>query len=246
MCKSLQLTLCDTQGQLFELAAERGYSSEAFIKAFMTSQVSADMDKEFHHVQWAGKAYILSRMEDELAEGLTKDGEIYDKETLYWAGYIYRYWNFYTGESSREIYKQAPAKTMKVVYLMYHTMSPEMAIDRLKEAYEEKKNSDLLHTVDKAKKIKDAEDTVRKIDELLHNSKLFKRYADQLHDEISKNAEYAPFIRDAKKARGMSGNIQFKDLPYKPKFNALMMIRDAIRAYIVAEFAKKENNNANT
>ena len=241
MCKSLQLTLCDTQGQLFELAAERGYSSEAFIKAFMTSQVSADMDKEFHHVQWAGKAYILSRMEDELAEGLTKDGEIYDKETLYWAGYIYRYWNFYTGESSREIYKQAPAKTMNVVYLMYHTMSPEMAIDRLKEAYEEKKNSDLLHTVDKAKKIKDAEDTVRKIDELLHNSKLFNRYADQLHDEISKNAEYAPFIRAAKKAKGMSGNIQFKDLPYKHKFNALIMIRDAIKAYIVAEIAKKEN-----
>ena len=243
MCKSLQLTLCDTQGQLFELAAERGYSSEAFIKAFMTSQVSADMDKEFHHVQWAGKAYILSRMEDELADQLTKDGEIYDKETLYWAGYIYRYWNFYTGESSREIYKQAPAKTMKVVYLMYHTMSPEMAIDRLKEAYEEKKNSDLLHTVDKAKKIKDAEDTVRKIDELLHNSKLFNRYADQLHDEISKNAEYAPFIRAAKKARGMSGNIQFKDLPYKHKFNALVMIRDAIKAYIVAEFAKKENRD---
>ena len=139
MCKSLQLTLCDTQGQLFELAAERGYSSEAFIKAFMTSQVSADMDKEFHHVQWAGKAYILSRMEDELKDQLTKDGEIYDKETLYWAGYIYRYWSFYTGESSREIYKQAPAKTMKVVYLMYHTMSPEMAIDRLKESYSEEK-----------------------------------------------------------------------------------------------------------
>ena len=72
MCKSLQLTLCDTQGQLFELAAERGYSSEAFIKAFMTSQVSADMDKDFHHVQWAGKAYILSRMEEELAEQLTR------------------------------------------------------------------------------------------------------------------------------------------------------------------------------
>ena len=246
MCKSLQITLCDTQGQLFELAAEHGYSSEAFIKAFMTSQVSADMDKEFHHVQWAGKAYILSRMEDELADQLTRDGEIYDKETLYWAGYIYRYWSFYTGESSRDICKQAPAKTMKVVYLMYHTMSPEMAIDRLKEVYEEKKNSDLLHTVDKAKKIKDAEDTVCKIDELLHNSKLFNRYADQLHDEISKNAEYAPFIRATKKARGMSGNIQFKDLPYKHKFNALMMIRDAIRAYMVAEFAKKENSDANT
>lgn len=133
MCRSLQLTLCDTQGQLFALAAERGYSSEAFIKAFMTGQVAADMDKEFHHVQWAGKSYILSRMEDEQASALAMDGTLFDKETLYWAGYIYRYWNFYTGESSCEIYRQAPAKTMNAVYLMYHTMSPEMAIDRLKE-----------------------------------------------------------------------------------------------------------------
>ncbi len=130
------MALCDTQGQLFELAAERGYASETFIKAYMTSAVAADMDKEFHHIQWAGKAYILSRMEDELADQLIKDGEIYDKEALYWMGYIYRYWHFYTGESSREIYKQASAKTMNVVYLMYHTMSPEMAIDRLREAYE--------------------------------------------------------------------------------------------------------------
>ena len=130
------MALCDTQGQLFELAAERGYASEAFVKAYMTSAVAADMDKEFHHIQWAGKAYILSRMEDELSDQLIKGGEIYDKEALYWMGYIYRYWHFYTGENSREIYKQAPAKTMNVVYLMYHTMSPEMAIDRLKEACE--------------------------------------------------------------------------------------------------------------
>ena len=132
MCKSLQLTLCDTQGQLFELAAERGYNSEAFIKAFMTSQVSADMDKEFHHVQWAGKAYILSRMEDELGEQLVKDGEIYDKETLYWIGYIYRYWNFYTGESSKEMYAIANAERMATVYLGFHTLDVKMAIDRLK------------------------------------------------------------------------------------------------------------------
>lgn len=135
MLNSLQLTLCDTQGQLFELAADQGYASETFIKAYMTSAVAADMDKEFHHIQWAGKAYILSRMEDELSNQLTKGGEIYDKETLYWMGYIYRYWHFYTGENGREIYKQVPAKTMNVIYLMYHTMNPEMVIDRLKEAW---------------------------------------------------------------------------------------------------------------
>ena len=135
MNKSLQLTLCDTQGKLFELSGERGYDSESFIKAFMTTDISKDMDKDFHHVQWAGKEYIMSRMEDENPDAIDSNGIVFDNETLYWTGYIYRYWNIYTGESSKDIYKQAPAKTMQAVYLMYHTMSPEMAIDRLKEAY---------------------------------------------------------------------------------------------------------------
>lgn len=139
MSRSLELTLCATQGQLFELAGECGYASEQFIKTYMTSQVSKDMDKRFHHVQWAGKAYILSRMEDEYGESLVRNEDVYDNETLYWTGYIYRYWHFYTGESSREIYKQAPAKLMRTVYLMYHTMSPELAIDRLKERLKDKR-----------------------------------------------------------------------------------------------------------
>ena len=138
MSKSLQLTLCDTQGKLFELSGERGYDSESFIKAFMTTDISKDMDKDFHHVQWAGKEYIMSRMEDENSEAISGNGIVFDNETLYWTGYIYRYWNIYTGESSKDIYKQAPAKTMQTVYLMYHTMSPELAIDRLKESYNAK------------------------------------------------------------------------------------------------------------
>ena len=139
MNKSLQLTLCDTQGKLFELSGERGYDSESFIKAFMTTDISKDMDKDFHHVQWAGKEYIMSRMEDENSNAINNNGLVFDNETLYWTGYIYRYWNIYTGESSKDIYKQAPVKTMQTVYLMYHTMSPELAIDRLKESYNKKK-----------------------------------------------------------------------------------------------------------
>ena len=138
MLNSLELALCDTQGQLFELSGVRGVASEACIKAFMTSDISKDMDSEFHHVQWAGKEYIYSRMGEECEEAFSVSGEVFDKETLYWTGYIYRYWNFHTGESSKEIYRQAPAKTMRVVYMMFHTMSPEMAIERLKAAYTNK------------------------------------------------------------------------------------------------------------
>lgn len=59
---------------------------------------------------------------------------------MYWAGYVYRYWHYVTGESSREIYRQAPAKTMNVNYLMFHTMDPEMAVEDLKEIYRQKRD----------------------------------------------------------------------------------------------------------
>ena len=140
MNESLKLALCEMQAQLFVESQEEGYASESFIKAFMNSDVAKDLDMPFHHMQWAGTHYLMSRMEDEHADELTQ-GECYDTETLYLAGYLYRYWHIYTGESSRVIYKQAPAKTMRIVYLMYHTMSPEMAIDRLKESYLEKRKS---------------------------------------------------------------------------------------------------------
>lgn len=137
MFDSIELTMCDMQGKLFELSAKEGYASESFIKGFMMSDAAADLDKPFNHMQWAGEGYIISKFQEENAP--SKNGAIYDNETLYWTGYIYRYWHFYTKELSKDIYKQAPAALMRAMYLMYHTMSPEMAIDRLKESYLEKK-----------------------------------------------------------------------------------------------------------
>ena len=233
MDKSLQLALADMQGQLFELSKDLGYDSESFIKAFMQSDIAKDLDSEFNHLQWAGKEYILDRIKEELADKLIIGGEAYDKETLYWTGYLYRSWHFYTGESSKDIYKQAPAKTMRVTYFPYHTLSVELAIDRLKETYKEKNNED--SAVEKIKKIKDAEDIIRKIEDLLADSNLFRHQVDSLYDKISRNMDYAPFIAIAKKSSGMSGNIPFKQLPYLPKRNALVMIRDAIKAYVAKE-----------
>ena len=138
MSDSLQLALSDMQGQLFEMSIEKGLDSELFIKAFMLSDIAKDLDSEFNHMQWAGKEYIMERILDELKYMLKTGGEMYDRETMYWMGFIYRNWHYYTGESSKEIYKQAPAKTMRITYFPYHTMSVEMAIDRIKESYNEK------------------------------------------------------------------------------------------------------------
>ena len=139
MNESLKIALCEMQAQLFVLSQEKGYDSESFIKTFMYSDIARDLDMPFHHMQWAGEHYLMSRLEEEHAEKLIQ-GECYDTETLYWTGYLYRYWHIYKNESSRKIYKQASANLMRIVYLMYHTMSPEMAIDRLIESYLEKRN----------------------------------------------------------------------------------------------------------
>ena len=39
----LQLKLCDIQGRLFELSAEKNYDSAAFIKAFMMPDTAKEM-----------------------------------------------------------------------------------------------------------------------------------------------------------------------------------------------------------
>ena len=136
----LQLKLCDIQGRLFELSVEKKYNSAEFIKAFMISDTAKELDSRYNRMQWAGEEYLLEEVVNAAADALTTDGEIYSADVLYWIGYIYRYWHYYSGEDSAKIYKQAPVETMKRNYLMFHTMAPEVAIEDLKEIYRQKKN----------------------------------------------------------------------------------------------------------
>jgi len=129
--------LCDIQGRLFELVVKIGYDCPSFIKAFMNSKTAIALDDTYDRLQWAGEEYILEELSDEVG-GLTKAGETYSNEVMYWAGYTYRYWHYYTGESSEEIYNMADGNTMNDSWLGFHTMDVEIAIDDLKEIYSQK------------------------------------------------------------------------------------------------------------
>ncbi|MBO7406995.1 MAG: hypothetical protein J6V14_05135 [Clostridia bacterium] len=132
MIDELQLKLCDIQGRLFELSGEKQLPSAAFIRAFMTSDVARELDSRYNRAQWMGEEYLL----EETCSGAKKlfgAGDVYDRDTLYWIGYVYRYWHFYTGESSTKILRQAPVDTMKRNYMMFHTMDPSLAVEKLKE-----------------------------------------------------------------------------------------------------------------
>ena len=135
----IQFKLCDIQGRLFELSGVKGYDSVAFIKAFMTSETAKGLDSKYNRLQWAGEEYLLAEVVD--SAKLAPGGKIYDKETLFWSGYLYRFWHFATGEDSREIYKQAPAETMNRNWLIFHTLAPEVAIEDLKEIHRQRNES---------------------------------------------------------------------------------------------------------
>ena len=130
--------LCDIQGRLFELSLKEGYDSETFIKCFMKSKIAFYLDSSYNRYQWMGEEYLLEEIIDECKENLTKTGKVIFKEEIYWIGYIYRFWHYYKNESSNNIYKIASFKTMKINYLMFHTLSPEVAIDDLIEIYNQK------------------------------------------------------------------------------------------------------------
>lgn len=132
-----KMQLCDIQGRLFELALKKGYDCPSFIEAFMKSRVAACLDDVYDRMQWAGEEYMLEELGDEV-NGLKKAGTIFDNEVMYWTGYCYRYWHYYTNESSKRIYTIADAKTMNECWQGFHALDVEMAIENLKEIYAQK------------------------------------------------------------------------------------------------------------
>ncbi len=137
----IALKLCDIQGRLFELSADKGYGSAAFIKAFMTSDTAKAFDSEYNRMQWMGEEYLLEEVVTAADNEVAANGEVFPKDVLYWIGYIYRYWHYYSGEGSAKIYKQASVETMKRNYMIFHTMDPVVAIEDLKEIHRQKQIS---------------------------------------------------------------------------------------------------------
>ena len=129
----IELQLCDIQGRLFKLSVGRGINSAEFIKVFMKSATAKALDSTYNRMQWAGEEYLLEEVIDEAGDKFEKSGEVYTEELIYWIGYIYRYWHYVTGESSKEIYKQVPVKAMKQNYTRLYLMTPEEVIEILKE-----------------------------------------------------------------------------------------------------------------
>ena len=133
------IMLCKLQGSFFEhsLSLFPNLSSLVFIRRFMSSQYAHILDSGFY---W-GASYNEIEMKEEIIKeyGDSPYGkEKLDGKTLYWVGYLYRYWALITGSSSKSLNRDYPAKIVAETYLPYHSLSPIEAIKRIIEAKEGK------------------------------------------------------------------------------------------------------------
>ena len=137
---SRQLLLCEIQGRLFEHLPRRQVDAKPFIRAFMNSKAAEGLDADYDRMQWAGEAYIFEDVMEE--SGLKRDPNCpqYDAEALYYGGFITRYWNFLTGESSREIYAQCDENELLESY-GFHTEANELAVEDMKTASKGKRTA---------------------------------------------------------------------------------------------------------
>ncbi|MCL1836559.1 MAG: hypothetical protein FWG46_03330 [Treponema sp.] len=125
--------LCDIQGRLFEHSLIKGLDSADFMEKFMKSKTCEFLDMPYDRLQWSGEEYIMENLLEEIS--ILPAGEVFNKEELFWAGYVYRYWHLFTGESGLKIYAQAKARRMKECYPGFHALDIAMAIEDLKEIH---------------------------------------------------------------------------------------------------------------
>ena len=143
MLNSYEISVCKQQASLFSRIVElTGKDPKDFIEKFMVSKTAEYMDLEGDMTQWMMEAYLA---EEFLKEGIdikNYDGETqYDSDTLYWIGYLYRYWGFYRNPIKQsDIYKLADFDFLYRAYPGLHVESLENVILEIAKINLEKSN----------------------------------------------------------------------------------------------------------
>lgn len=151
---SYGLKLCKFQAELFQKSVnEIECSSRIFIRRFMLSNLAKRMDGEgflFEAINLESALYEI-----EMQFGFSSYGSVkYGSNEIYWIGYIYRYWSYITGKSSKQIYKQVKPEELKKMYFPYHSLDPEQVIERIQESKQMTTEDEIKKGVEILKKIR--------------------------------------------------------------------------------------------
>lgn len=128
------LEICRYQAKLFSESLNRTKcSSPIFLRRFMYSETARRMDKNGFLFEAFSVTDVIEEIEEEYGESAY--GTIrYDREELYWMGYIYRYWAYMQKMSSKSLYRLVKPEELRKLYFPYHSLDPGQAVERIMES----------------------------------------------------------------------------------------------------------------
>lgn len=148
------LQMCKFQGELFQESLRKTQcGSKVFLRRFMLSDLAERMDKDgfLFEATDIGDAFI----EIETQYGPTNYGQIkFGGEALYWTGYLYRYWSYISGKSSKQLYRIMKPEELEKLYFPYHSLDPEQAIERIMEAKGLKEEDEIARGVEIMRRVR--------------------------------------------------------------------------------------------
>lgn len=107
-------------GKLFELSASKyGYDSHAYIAAIMTTPSIEDMVMNDERTEWCDAWFLSAVLNREIS--VQKGGEQFDAFTLWFMGYLYKYWMRTKKMRPAEIYAILPVDIFWERFGFYHT-----------------------------------------------------------------------------------------------------------------------------
>ncbi len=124
--------LAEFQGSLFEKSYELNCSSAIFLRRFLYSDLLEKLDKN-------NSALLSLNVKEGINDIVMQFGETnygkekYDKNVLYWMGYLYRYISYTREESTKLVMKTINHCLLNSLYYSYHTQDPEWCVQSLLE-----------------------------------------------------------------------------------------------------------------
>jgi hypothetical protein len=116
--------------EVFVRSAQFGLDSDDFCEKFLTSKWGKDIFNDSNTYEYSDSNYMFEGLQRYLK---IEQGEFYDRDVLWFSGYLYKYWASTREVESDIIYKLAPIKCLANRYNFYHTQDWNYVIDDIIE-----------------------------------------------------------------------------------------------------------------
>jgi len=129
--------ICNAVADTFEIASTKKYHPVFYTELFLQSQTAIELQNLNPTIYCQSPLYHFNSLEMELKASGKK--VVYSKEEyteeMYWAGYLFMYWLFKEDVSPKELCDSYDILGILQNYDVLHTVSCDVAIDKIKNPY---------------------------------------------------------------------------------------------------------------